>query len=82
LILDEATASIDTASEKLIQRATAQLLQNRTAIIIAHRLSTIRYADKIIVLDDGEIKEEGTHESLLAQQGHYAALYKVQYEVA
>ena len=75
LILDEATASMDPASEKLIQKATAQLLQSRTAIIIAHRLSTIQYADKIMVLDHGAIKEEGTHQSLLAKKGYYAALY-------
>jgi ATP-binding cassette subfamily B multidrug efflux pump len=79
LILDEATASLDTASERLIQQATAQILKNRTAIIIAHRLSTIRYADKIIVLDQGEIKEEGNHESLIAKRGYYAALYQAQY---
>lgn len=82
LILDEATASMDTETEELIQKATAQLLQSRTAIIIAHRLSTIQHADKIIVLEHGEVKEEGTHESLLAQNGYYAELYNVQYQVA
>ena len=82
LILDEATASMDTETEELTQKATIQLLQGRTAIIIAHRLSTIRHADKILVLDNGEIKEEGTHESLLAQNGYYAELYNVQYQVA
>ena len=82
LILDEATASMDTETEELTQKATIQLLQGRTAIIIAHRLSTIQHADKILVLDNGEIKEEGTHESLLAQNGYYAELYNVQYQVA
>jgi ATP-binding cassette subfamily B multidrug efflux pump len=82
LILDEATASLDAQAERLIQEATAKLLQNRTCIIIAHRLSTIRYADKILVLDQGEIKEEGTHETLLAKQGYYAALYQAQHQVA
>lgn len=80
LILDEATASMDTETEALIQKATAQLLQSRTAIIIAHRLATIQHADKIIVLSHGEIQEEGTHQSLLAQNGAYAALYNAPYQ--
>jgi ATP-binding cassette, subfamily B, multidrug efflux pump len=79
LILDEATSSIDTESELLIQKATETLIQGRTSIIIAHRLSTIRRADKIIVLDKGEIKETGTHEELLAKSGFYAKLYEMQF---
>lgn len=80
LILDEATSSVDTESELMIQHAIDQLITNRTSIIIAHRLSTIRKADKIIVLDKGELKEAGTHEELLQQGGFYAHLYKMQFE--
>ncbi len=80
LILDEATSSVDTQSELLIQRAIETLIAGRTSIIIAHRLSTIRKADKIIVLDKGEIKEMGRHEELLAMGGLYAGLYKMQFE--
>jgi ATP-binding cassette subfamily B multidrug efflux pump len=79
LILDEATSSIDTESELLIQKATETLIQGRTSIIIAHRLSTIRKANKIIVLDKGEIKETGTHDELLAKGGFYAKLYEMQF---
>jgi len=82
LILDEATSSIDTESELLIQKATDTLIKGRTSIIIAHRLSTIRKADKIIVLDKGEIKETGTHEELLARGGFYAKLYEMQFAKA
>jgi len=82
LILDEATSSIDTASEQLIQHAIDTLIEGRTSIVIAHRLSTIRKADKIIVLDKGEIKEIGTHEELLQQNGHYAKLYNMQFAKA
>ena len=78
LILDEATSSIDHESEKLIQRATEKITQNRTSIIIAHRLSTIEKADKIIVMDQGKIVEEGTHSALLAKNGYYATLYNAQ----
>lgn len=80
LILDEATSSVDTQSELLIQKAIDTLISGRTSIIIAHRLSTIRKADKIIVLDKGVIKEVGTHETLLQLGGFYANLYKMQFE--
>ncbi|MDN5578341.1 MAG: ABC transporter ATP-binding protein/permease, partial [Chryseobacterium sp.] len=78
LILDEATSSIDQASEKLIQRATEKITKNRTSIIIAHRLSTIEKADKIIVMEHGKIVEEGKHMELLNKNGYYATLYKAQ----
>ncbi|MBW7675869.1 ABC transporter ATP-binding protein [Chryseobacterium chendengshani] len=78
LILDEATSSIDHESEKLIQRATEKITKNRTSIIIAHRLSTIEKADKIIVMDQGKIVEEGKHLELLDKNGYYATLYKAQ----
>jgi len=80
LILDEATSSVDTESEQLIQHAIDTLISGRTAIVIAHRLSTIRKADKIIVLDKGEIKEMGTHEQLLRAGGFYATLHEMQFE--
>ncbi len=80
LILDEATSSVDTESERLIQHAIDTLIQGRTSIVIAHRLSTIRKADKIIVLDKGELKEIGTHEELLQKGGYYAQLYEMQFE--
>ncbi len=80
LILDEATSSIDTESEQLIQKATDTLINGRTSIVIAHRLSTIRKADKIIVLDKGEIKEMGNHEELLAHGGFYSKLHEMQFE--
>ncbi len=80
LILDEATSSIDTDSEILIQRAIEKLLEGRTSIVIAHRLSTIQKADKIIVMHKGEIREMGTHSELLALGGIYRTLYELQYK--
>jgi ATP-binding cassette subfamily B multidrug efflux pump len=80
IILDEATSSVDSETEELIQFAIAQLMQGRTSIVIAHRLSTIQKADKIIVLDHGEIKESGTHEQLLQSGGYYAQLHEMQYK--
>ncbi|HYM20870.1 MAG TPA: ABC transporter ATP-binding protein [Candidatus Kapabacteria bacterium] len=80
LILDEATSSIDTDSEILIQRAISRLLEDRTSIVIAHRLSTIQKADKIIVMHHGEIREMGTHNELLALNGIYRTLYELQYK--
>ena len=80
LILDEATSSIDTESEMLIQQAIDKLIKGRTSIVIAHRLSTIRKANKILVLDKGEIREIGTHEELLAHKGFYYQLHKMQFE--
>lgn len=80
LILDEATASIDTHTELLVQKAIDKLLQGRTSFVIAHRLSTIRNADRIMVIQDGEIAELGTHEQLMTEKGVYHQLYTVQYE--
>jgi ATP-binding cassette subfamily B protein len=82
LILDEATSSVDTHTEVLIQKAMAELMQNRTSFIIAHRLSTIRDADLILVMRDGDIVEQGRHEDLLARGGFYAELYNSQFEAA
>ncbi|MDQ3682942.1 MAG: ATP-binding cassette domain-containing protein, partial [Bacteroidota bacterium] len=80
LILDEATSSIDTESELLIEEAIQKLIADRTSIIIAHRLSTIQRADKIIVLDKGEVKETGTHQELLYKGGFYSKLHQIQFE--
>ncbi|MGB8193028.1 MAG: ABC transporter ATP-binding protein [Chitinophagaceae bacterium] len=82
LVLDEATSSVDTESERMIQKATDTLIAGRTSIVIAHRLSTIRKAHKIIVLEKGEIKEMGTHAQLLEQQGFYYKLHQMQFEKA
>ena len=80
LVLDEATSSIDTETEELIQTAIEKLTKGRTSILVAHRLSTIRNADKIIVLDKGKLMEQGTHEELLEQTGIYKNLYEIQFE--
>jgi ATP-binding cassette subfamily B protein len=80
LVLDEATSSVDSETEEMIQEAISKMMTNRTSIVIAHRLSTIQKADKILVLDHGEIKEQGTHEALLLQEGFYAQLHKMQYK--
>src|SRR5215211_1106907 len=79
LILDEATSSIDTETEQLIQRAIERVMRDRTSIVVAHRLSTVQNADRIIVMHHGEIREQGTHQELLAQRGLYWKLYKLQY---
>jgi ATP-binding cassette subfamily B multidrug efflux pump len=79
LILDEATSSIDTETEQLIQRAIERVMRDRTSILVAHRLSTIQRADQIIVMHHGEIREQGTHQQLLANRGLYWMLYKLQY---
>jgi len=81
LILDEATSSVDTHTEILIQNAMDALMQNRTSFVIAHRLSTIRNADLILAIRDGEIVEQGTHKELLARNGYYAELYNSQFEI-
>ncbi|HLV01895.1 MAG TPA: ABC transporter ATP-binding protein, partial [Acidobacteriota bacterium] len=79
LVLDEATSSVDTETEMLIQDALETLMKGRTSLIIAHRLSTIQHCDRIVVLSKGEIKEEGTHQQLLAKRGIYFKLYQLQY---
>lgn len=80
LILDEATSSIDTRTEVLIQNAMLKLMEGKTTFVIAHRLSTIKNADKILALKDGEIIESGTHDELLAKEGFYANLYNSQFK--
>jgi len=77
--LDEATSSIDTRTEVKIQEAFARLMQGRTSFVVAHRLSTIREADVILVMKDGDIIEQGTHEELLSKKGFYANLYNSQF---
>ena len=82
LILDEATSSVDTRTELLIQKAMDKLMEGRTSFIIAHRLSTIRDADLILVMKDGDIIEQGNHHELLKKGGFYASLYNSQFENA
>ena len=79
-VLDEATSSIDTKTERLIQDATELLLKGRTSFLIAHRLSTIRRADRILVVRDGAIVEQGTHDELIRRKGYYRDLYRRQFE--
>jgi subfamily B ATP-binding cassette protein MsbA len=80
LILDEATSALDTEAERIIQRALEDLMQNRTTLVIAHRLSTVEKADRIFVLDGGRIVEAGTHADLIARNGQYAALHRMQFD--
>ena len=80
LILDEATSNVDTRTEHIIQQAMTRLMEGRTCFVIAHRLSTIRNADKILVMDGGDVAEQGTHEELLAKKGMYYKLYRSQFE--
>ena len=82
LILDEATSSVDTRTEIRIQKAMNNLMKGRTSFVIAHRLSTIKDADVILVMKDGDIVEQGTHEELLQKDGFYASLYNSQFEEA
>ena len=82
IILDEATSSLDTESELIVQEALEKLITNRTTIVIAHRLSTIENADKILVINNGEIIEKGTHQELLQKSGVYKKLYDIQYKLS
>ena len=79
-VLDEATSSVDTQTEQIIQQAISKVLKGRTSFIIAHRLSTVRTADRILVIDDGKIKEMGTHQELLRKKGAYYKLYTNQFQ--
>ena len=80
VILDEATSALDNKSERVVQEALDNLMKNRTVIVIAHRLSTIQNANKIVVINDGQIAEQGTHDELLAKGGAYSALYAMQFK--
>ena len=80
LILDEATSNVDTRTEEDIRAAMERLMQGRTCFVIAHRLSTIRHAKNILVMDHGDVVEQGTHEELLARGGKYAELYRAQFD--
>ena len=80
LILDEATSNVDTSTEREIQRAMRELMQDKTCFVIAHRLSTIQNADLILVLNQGDVVEQGTHADLMARRGFYHNLYKAQFE--
>ena len=82
LVMDEATANIDTETEQLIQEALEKLMEGRTTIMVAHRLSTIQHADCIMVMHHGEIRERGTHQELLAANGIYRKLYELQVQAA
>jgi len=81
VILDEATSSVDSETELRIQRAIRVLLTGRTSLVIAHRLSTVRDADRILVLDEGKIVEDGTHDALITRGAHYSRLYREQFVV-
>ena len=80
LILDEATSNVDTNTERQVQRAIRSLMQGKTCFVIAHRLSTVQNADKILVVDHGDVVEQGTHQELMASKGYYYRLYASQFE--